>query len=362
MQTARFYLIFLWILVFYLSSKHLHIIYVTKHWTFSDLHLTKMFEHTKQFHRVPIGFGPAPSPRQDPSGKRFDWSQSLTTTVGIVVECDRAAVQAILPEGYTVEPPASTPADKANVLFEVMELRNLPWLAGRGYNTWGVYISDVVCHRAKREDGSPYKASYLAVLFESFTDPITTGREELGFPKVWAELPDGSVSDEGKSRVQTASWFGFEFLRLEIRGLKEHDPTTAPALTRPADGYTHPSQHGFLHHRYVPAVGEPGKADASYATFNPAPPGSAPVRRFWAPFPSPGRSQPEKGASVSVSGPEIDFKITTGTFEQLPTLHNVVKGLADLRPGRVLEAAVQEIKGASDLRKSKLSPYPMAGW
>lgn len=312
-----------------------------------------MFEHTKQFHRVPIGFGPAPSPRQDPTGKRFDWSQSRTTTVGIVVECDRAAVQAILPEGYTVEPPSSTPQDKANVLFEVMELRNLPWLAGRGYNTWGVYISDVVCHRAKKEDGSPYKASYLAVLFESFTDPITTGREELGFPKVWAELPDGSVSKEedgnGETRVQTASWFGYEFMRLEVRNLKEHEPATAPALTRPADRFTHPTQHGFLHHRYVPAIGEPGKADASYATFNPAPPGKARVKKFWAPFPSPGRSQPAQEVSADVFGSEVQFTISPGTFEQLPTLHNVVKGLADLRPGRVLEAAVQEMQGASDL-------------
>lgn len=320
-----------------------------------------MFEQTKQFHRVPVGFGPAPSPRQDPNGKRFDWSQSRTTTVGIVVECDRAAVQAILPEGYTVEPPSSTPADKANVLFEVMELRNLPWLAGRGYNTWGVYISDVVCHRAKKEDGSPYKGSYLAVLFESFTDPITTGREELGFPKVWAELPDGSVSDADGGRVHTASWFGYEFMRLELRGLKEHDPATAPALTRPADGFTHPSQHGFLHHRYVPAVGEPGKADASYATFNPAPPGKAPVKRFWAPFPSPGRSQPAEGVSVNVAGPEVEFKIIPGTFEQLPTLHNVVKGLAELQPGRVLEAAVQEIQGASDLSKYKLNDCSFKG-
>ncbi|POS70958.1 hypothetical protein DHEL01_v210646 [Diaporthe helianthi] len=314
-----------------------------------------MFEHTKQFHRVPIAFGPAPSPRQDPAGKRFDWSQSQTTTIGIVVECDRKAVQAILPDGYTVEPPSSTPQDKANVLFEVMELRNLPWLAGRGYNTWGVYISDVVCHRAKKEDGSTYKASYLAVLFESFTDPITTGREELGFPKIWAELPDGlavskgDASGGGETRVHTASWFGYEFMRLEIRNLKEHDPATAPALTRPADGFTHPSQHGFLHHRYVPAVGEPGRADASYATFNPAPPAKAPVKRFWAPFPSPGRSRPGQGVAADVTGPEVELKISPGTFEQLPTLHNVVRGLSDLRPGRVLEAAVQEIQGASDL-------------
>lgn len=306
-----------------------------------------MFEKTKQFHRVPVGFGPAPSPRQDPDGKRFDWSKAETRTVGIVVECDRAAVQAILPEGYTVEPPSTTAADKANVLFEVMELRKLPWLAGRGYNTWGVYISDVVCRRAQQKDGSPYKASYMAVLFESFTDPITTGREELGFSKLWAELPDGAVSEDGKTRVHTASWYGYEFMKMELAGLKDHNPTTAPAVTRKGELFSHPSQHGFLHHRYVPAVGEPGKADASYATFNPAPPGAPHVISYQAPFPSPDPCNPKE--STSVNGAEVKLTITPGTFEQLPTLHNVVRALAELKPGKVLEAAVQHIQGASDL-------------
>lgn len=83
------------------------------------------------------------------------------------------------------------------VLFEAMNLRNLPWLAGRGehvccswgfsspdsgnrlgYNTLGVYANDVVCTISQQ----PIKASYLLVLFENFCDPIVTGREELGFP------------------------------------------------------------------------------------------------------------------------------------------------------------------------------------
>jgi hypothetical protein len=121
-----------------------------------------------------------------------------------------------------------------------MNLRKLPWLAGRGeyqnqtlpfrdlmlnshfllliaqgYNTWGIYANDVICRRSRE----PIRASYMVVLFESFTDPISTGREELGFSwvidtlsclsssrldrcllvihyrKVWAELPDPKEED-----------------------------------------------------------------------------------------------------------------------------------------------------------------------
>ncbi|PWY96831.1 hypothetical protein BCV70DRAFT_203405 [Testicularia cyperi] len=299
-----------------------------------------MFEQTKLFHRVPVGFGPAPTPRQDPQGKRFDWSQAQATTVGVVFETSRESVNALLPEGYEVDPDS-----QATVMFEVMELRNLPWLAGRGYNTWGVYFNDIVCRRV-----SPAKkGSYLSVLFESFTDPITTGREELGFPKLWAELPNASLSDDRTTRVHTASWFGYEFLRLELSNLKEHDPKTAPAV-KGGRSFTHPTANGFLHHRYVPAVGEPGKHDASYATFCPAPPGPAPVSKYYAPFPSPNPCNPKDVGEVAS---RVKFQINRGSFEQLPTLHNVVDGLASLQLGNVLEVAVQTFNGASDLKDNK---------
>jgi hypothetical protein len=200
------------------------------------------FSDSKQFHRAPIGFGPAPGPRQDPTGRRFDWSQSECTTVGVTYRSEHEALDALLPEGYAVD--FSKPAA---ILFEVMELRNLPWLNGRGYNTWGVYISNVICSRTSEE----YRGSYMACLFESFTDPITTGREvsrrtgdrymplycthnactqELGFPKVWAELPDAEI--KGQTRVHTASWFGHEFMRLELPNLKVQDKAQAPALSK----------------------------------------------------------------------------------------------------------------------------------
>lgn len=301
-----------------------------------------MFEKTGKYHRVPVGFGPAPSPRQDPKGERFDWSEAKTTTVGVVVEASVASIQALLPEGY--EATASSNG-KGTVLFEVMELRNLPWLAGRGYNTWGIYLNDVVCHRVS----PPVKASYMSVLFESFTDPITTGREELGFCKLWAELPDGEVREKG--RTHTASWLGFEFLRLELDGLKEHDPATAPGRKPESRIFTHPTKDGILHHRYVPSVGEPGKHDASYATFCPPPPGEAPVSYYAAPYASPDPCKPKEPTTFA-DGKGAKLEIKKGTFEQLPTLHNVVDGLAALQLGNVLEVAVQKFNGASDLKSN----------
>lgn len=318
------------------SQDHLHL-YVLAVFL-PQFPLTMSFETTNRFHRAPVGFGPAATPRQTPTGDRFDWSKAKTTTVGVTYNVSVESVQNLLPDGYKVDV-GNNPVTQ--VLFEVMELRNLPWLAGRGYNTWGIYFSNIRCDRVK-----PAKhGSYMAVLFESFSDPITTGREELGFSKVWAELPDGVV--EGDSRVHTASWFGYEFMRLEIKDLKEHDPKTAPALDKRT--FTHPTQDGILHHRYIPAVGQPGKHDASYATFCPPPPGPAPVSAYWAPFPSPKPCQPKD----RTANQQVKFEIKPGFFEQLPTLYNIVDGLATLVLSDVVEVAVQSFDGASDLREYK---------
>lgn len=46
---------------------------------------------------------------------------------GIVLNVERAQLQALLPEGYEVAEDV-----QPTILFEVMNLRKLPWLAGRG--------------------------------------------------------------------------------------------------------------------------------------------------------------------------------------------------------------------------------------
>ncbi|KAJ9115437.1 hypothetical protein QFC22_005194 [Naganishia vaughanmartiniae] len=262
---------------------------------------------------------------------------------GVVYECDRTPLQALLPEGYEIDAATEQPT----VLFEVMNLRNLPWLAGRGghscacsklvadllnfvrigYNTWGVYVNDVVC----KISAEPVKASYLLVLFENMSDPIVTGREELGFPKVWAELPDPITRDG--HLVHTASWLGTEFMRLSVPDVQERPMGESPSMS--ARPYTMPSVEGLLHHRYVPAVGEPGKHDASYPIFVPgAGSKNPPITKYSAP---------------TRSIQECKLQITRHPWEKLPTIHNIVNGLASLKLGRVREFAHQDIAGAGDV-------------
>ncbi|KAK9899472.1 hypothetical protein P389DRAFT_199172 [Cystobasidium minutum MCA 4210] len=287
------------------------------------------FEASKRYYRAPIAFGPAPTPRADKNGEPFPtWkTEAWMETTGVVFDVDREGLQALLPEGYEIDP------DKQpTIMFEVMLLRNLPWLNGRGYNTLGVYANDIICHRAT--DG-PIRGSYMLVLWESFTDPITTGREELGFCKLWAEMPDPETIDG--TRVHKLSWFGNEFLRMTIPDIKEEDVSLAPSQ-HPRD-FGHPSVEGTLHHRYVPMVGHPGRYDASYATY----------------MPGGGSYKPTVEHYLTTSGDLQQCKVEFGesSWETLPTLHNVVDGLKSLKLGKVREAAVQKLNGASDCSANK---------
>lgn len=58
---------------------------------------------------------------------------------------------------------------------------------------------------------------------------------------------------------------------------------------------------------------------------------------------------------LTTSGDLQQCKVELGesSWETLPTLHNVVDGLKSLKLGKVREAAVQKLKGASDCSTNK---------
>lgn len=204
-----------------------------------------------------------------------------------------------------------------------MNLSNLPWLAGRGYNTTGIYLNNIV------HDETSTRGSLLSVLFESFTDPIVTGREELGFPKVFATTTDPVLAEDG-SREYGVSWFGHEFMRLRFPKLKETEPPT----TRPFQ-HSSPTVEGLLAYRYMPAIGRPGEADAEYAVFLPPPTKPDVIKTFYLPG----------------DGYTADVKITKSSFEQLPTLHHIVNKLASIPLKEVKEQCVIDQIGASDVAR-----------
>jgi hypothetical protein len=202
----------------------------------------------------------------------------------------------------------------------------MTWLGGGGYSHCGLYIHGV---NYTKRDGSKIFGTYLAVLFENLADPIITGRDELGMPKLFCDI---SAQVQGNEASIALAWRGALFADIKVSGLSTPPPppaeSAAPAQRMPGPPPPPPEQGQFAY-RYVPAVGQPGKTDAEYAVFIPNPKPT---------------SEPEILTTATASA-----KFDARDWHSLPTIHNVAKGLADLPIYGVEEAKVVRAQGVSDV-------------
>ncbi len=202
-------------------------------------------------YRMPYGFGPTAGPRQGPDGERFDWTASpRRQAVAVSFLTDAAALDALLPPGFSL---AGDPV----VTVEIQRFTELEWLAGRGYNTLGVRFPATFQGEADRATGS-----FLSVLWENLADPILSGRDELGFAKLYADLPEPRVF-RGTEHYE-AGWLGHRFLELAVSDLRD-----VPSGPQPVAGLPGPSD-GTLHYKYIPRTGAWGEAEVAQACLTPA--------------------------------------------------------------------------------------------
>lgn len=149
------------------------------------------------------------------------------------------------------------------------------------------------------------------MLFENLSDPIITGRDDVGFPKLFADI-EVAPSDEFSVAI-SISWRGYAFGHLQIDGFREEPAPTenGPVEAKPRPGPPPPPpEQGTLVYRYVPAVGEPGEADAEYAVLCPYPASPPPAQKL---------------VSQSAS-----IKFTAGNWQSLPTLYHVTRKLTEM--------------------------------
>lgn len=69
-------------------------------------------------------------------------------------------------------------------------------------------------------DETTVDGTYIPVLFENLTDPIITGRDELGMPKLYCEI---DIEHSSKSLNMQASWRGASFVSIHIADLDVAD-------------------------------------------------------------------------------------------------------------------------------------------
>jgi hypothetical protein len=266
------------------------------------------------FYRMPIHFGPTAGPRQGPQGQEFDWTRSpKRTAVSLSFLTERAALDAILP-------PSLELAGEPIVTIEIVYITELEWLAGRGYNTFGVRFP--ARFRGRVDD---VVGSFLAVLWENLPDPILSGRDELGFSKLFCEIPPPRVF-KGR-HLYRALWLGHEFFTLALDDLGEI-PVEELAQTVVGE-----RNDGLLHYKYVPRTGHPGESDAACVTLTPSTGSKAVIDRAW------------RGKGVHA--------FRTSSWEQLPTMFHVVNALADLPVIERRGALLTQSHGGKDLRDQR---------
>ncbi|MCY3713480.1 MAG: acetoacetate decarboxylase family protein [Gemmatimonadetes bacterium] len=299
-----------------------------------------------RMHMMPTHFGPAAGPRQGPDGRRFDGRNSPRTTSYSVSFLTRPEqLEVLLPMGFGL---AGDPV----VTVTVSYMTEIEWLAGRGYNTLGV--SFPAEYRGK---GDLARGPFLAVLWENLADPILTGREQLGFSKIYCAIPPPSVIN-GETRC-TADWLGFHFMEMCLSEMET--PTEAPAgpaatpdeapegpvAESAAEGVVpaaegdefsteadHTELTGTLHYKYIPRTGEWDEADAEYAVLTPS---ATPNRRVTA----------QRTGRGSVRFHQAEWR-------DLPTQYHIVNALAGLEQIAFVGASIVETVGGKDLSDQRI--------
>ena len=274
--------------------------------------MSYLFQANKNY-RMPTHFGPSLGPRQGLDGRRFACVDTPhDTMLQASFQADKTQLQALLPPGFSVREPCT-------ITFEFSYITQIEWLAGRGYNTFGAAVPVTFTG-----DQGTVHGNLLLVLWENKADPIITGREDLGFAKIYCEIPELQVI--GDDIVCRASWDGFEFASLTLSGLAEIAPDDLP---------TDSVSEGTLHYKYIPKTGCPGEADAAYAVLTPG---------DW----------PNIKLDTVEQAQQAKMCFHAATWEQLPTLVQIVNTLSELTLGDCTQALLTRTRGGKDLSDQRI--------
>ena len=244
---------------------------------------------------MPAHFGP---PQDLKVGHYLD-----QTSYTVAYTTDKDAVAALLPEPFE-------PADEPMVSVTCQVCRGVSFLAGGGYNL--IAINLAVVFNGKKDHVA---GGYALVLWENDTYPILLGRELLGAPKLYAEIPDPWIN--GDIRSFYCAEYGTRLLEAEIRNLKPADERTLQQMQQQRE----PGH--WLCWRYLPKLDQRG-AEVSFATDV--------------------RSRPTVQQAWFGEGSHRFYETT---FEQTPVSAYIVRGLNTLKVKEYRRASV--VRGSSDL-------------
>ncbi|PNP58206.1 hypothetical protein THARTR1_01903 [Trichoderma harzianum] len=208
-----------------------------------------------------------------------------------------------------------------------------------------------VQHRSK--DGGIRHGTYIPIVLENLADPIMSGREDLGWPKVYSEIKFKNDTDVGGNLDVELSWGGVKWASFS-RGLLHANDVSRSSHTagansvnssslangsgageEPVQSFSCSSEDALFVHKYIPATTDSpcrGTADADYDVLIHS-------------------TKPKVLMSQQASS--AGFQILERTKKELPTLHHVVDRLSELPIISIVDASVKEVLGQDQFMGAK---------
>lgn len=191
------------------------------------------------YYRMPLSMGPIWRGEKP----RFVYTQTEAVALQYLTEPD--AIASLLPDSYKLgkEP-------QVTVLFGYNN--GLDFMAGGSYWLAAFQVS-------ARFDGEKdhVEGDYILVMFENKTWPIIAGREDLGVPKLYADISPIKILPDGNLRCEVSFW-GHLLFGLELSLPKKQNSIVRIAANKIINS------RPWLAYKYIPSLD--GPPDVEYPT------------------------------------------------------------------------------------------------
>jgi hypothetical protein len=243
-------------------------------------------------------------------------------TSSIKFKTSRTVLQNLFPPG-SKQWKFTSPATVAYASVSQTSLDGMEWLGGKGYNFIMLLLHGITYTTSS---GKTIHGMHLPCIFEDLPDPVITGRDELGMPKLVCAVD--KIRGRSSQIVKT-SWRGAEWGIFEWENLAEVPIESKEGMMGGSN-----AGEGILAARYFPAVGrdKKGQADADYVI----------IDRFAEATPKPRIERIFKAKNARIT-------FDAGDEQRLPTLHYITSRLAEIPVYEVVDARIIEGTGVADL-------------
>lgn len=196
-----------------------------------------------KYYRMPLIMGPL----FDRQTARLPYRR--VEVVAIQYLTDPEAITPLLPDCYQV---AAKPM--VTVLFGYND--GLDFMAGGSYRLAAVQVAATFAGERDHIEGD-----YILVMFEDQTWPIIGGREDLGVPKLYADISPIKILPDGHLRCEASLW-GHLLFGIELATPRRQNAIVRMVASRMVNA------RPWLAYKYIPSLDGPPDADYPTSTWN----------------------------------------------------------------------------------------------